>query len=170
MRVLIIATGGTFDRKYDPLYKKEGEALIFSKTYISEMLRRARVLVPTRILSPLTSLKTSPHITKKDREQIASVCKKATEKCIVITHGTDTIIETARYLEERAPDKTIVLTGAMIPYSMKNSDAFFNFGCAVTAAQILPAGAYIAMNGKIFPCSRVRKNFKRGIFEDFEEK
>jgi L-asparaginase len=102
----------------------------------------------------------------ENRRQILASCRKSRERHILITHGTDTMVETARLLGEAGLKKTIVLTGAMVPYAMGNSDAIFNLGCGLTAAQLQPEGVYIAMNGRIFSWDRVRKNYEQGTFEE----
>ena len=107
----------------------------------------------------------SLEMTIKHRELIASFCKKAKEKNIVITHGTDTMEKTARYLSKQVTNKTIVLTGAMVPYKFGSSDGLFNLGSALAFVQTLPPGVYVAMNGKYFHAGKVRKNKQKGIFE-----
>jgi L-asparaginase len=100
-----------------------------------------------------------------NRLQVLESCRRAPEDRIVITHGTDTMIETAGVLGQAALPKTIVMTGAMVPYIFNNSDAVFNLGCAVTAVQVLPAGVWVTMNGRVFPWNSVRKNRELGVFE-----
>ena len=107
-------------------------------------------------------------MTDEDREKILQSCKDCEEDKIIITHGTDTMVETAQVLGKNIKDKTIVLVGAMIPYNQEKSDALFNLGCAVSAVQILPKGVYIAMNGKIFSWDNVRKNKELGLFESIK--
>ncbi len=160
MSIRIFVTGGTFDKEYDEL---TGE-LFFKDTHIPQMLRlgRCRLQVEIRTLMMIDSR----NMTDEDREIIARNCIKTPEYKIVITHGTDTMVETAKYLAERVKDKTIVLTGAMIPYTFGSSDGMFNLGCAMAFVQVLPPGVYIAMNGRYFIHNNVRKNKKTGEFEE----
>ena len=159
MSVRIIVTGGTFDKEYNEL---TGE-LFFTKTHIKDVLNLGRCKLPLQI-TPLM-LKDSLFMTDADRENIYKTCAKVKEKSIVITHGTDTMELTARHLGERIKNKTIVLTGAMIPYKFGASDGIFNLASALSFAQALPFGVYVAMNGKLFTFDNVTKNKKRGIFE-----
>ncbi|HVM88419.1 MAG TPA: asparaginase domain-containing protein [Puia sp.] len=162
MPVRIFITGGTFDKEYNEL---TGE-LFFKETHLPEMLKRSRstVEVTVRTLMMIDSLV----MTAEDRELIAHQCRAATEKQIVITHGTDTMAETAAMLAEQVKEKTIVLTGAMIPYKFGSSDGFFNLGSALAFVQVLPPGVYVAMNGRYFNSGRVRKNKLTGQFEEIE--
>ena len=159
--IRIFVTGGTFDKKYDEIRGR----LSFGDTHLAEMLRlgRSRVPVSVRTLMMVDSLE----MTDADRELIVRNCAQCDETRIVITHGTDTMVETAAALADGAPGKTIVLTGAMIPYAFGSSDGLFNLGSALSFAQVLPAGVYIAMNGQHFPWDRVRKNRETGVFEAF---
>jgi L-asparaginase len=160
MTIRIFITGGTFDKEYNEL---TGE-LYFKNTHLQEMLTlgRNRTDVQLDTLFMMDSL----NMQESDREQIARHCIEAAESRIVITHGTDTMPETARYLESRITGKTIVLTGAMVPYKFGSSDGLFNLGSALAFVQTLPAGVYIAMNGRYFTASNVRKNKKLGTFEE----
>ncbi len=160
--IRLLVTGGTFDKEYDEIRG----TLYFADTHLPEMLEmgRCRVEVHVRTLMMIDSLE----MTDADRELIAHNCEEVTERHIVITHGTDTMVETARALAEKAPDKTIVLTGAMIPIAFGSSDGLFNLGGAITAVQVLPPGVYITMNGRVFPWDQVRKNRSTGIFEALE--
>jgi len=160
MSMRIIITGGTFDKYYDEI---RGE-LTFKETHLPSILRQARVTVP--IVLEINQLIDSLQMTDADRQRVLEASLRAPEQQIVVIHGTDTMVETARLLGEACPDKTIVLTGAMVPYSVIGSDALFNLGCGVMAVQLLPPGAYIAMNGRVFPWHSVRKNRERGFFED----
>ncbi|MDT8341948.1 MAG: asparaginase domain-containing protein [Longimicrobiales bacterium] len=162
MSIRIFVTGGTFDKEYDEIRGR----LFFRDSHLGEMLRmgRNRVEVEIRTLMMVDSLE----MTDGDRELIARSCAEAPEHRIVITHGTDTMVETARLLAERVPDRTIVLTGAMIPIAFGSSDGLFNLGGALTAVQALPAGVYITMNGRIFPWDDVRKNRETGVFETLD--
>src|SRR3954469_15034780 len=158
--IRIFITGGTFDKTYDEIRGR----LSFGDTHLAEMLRlgRSRVAVSARTLMMVDSLE----MTDADRELIVRNCAQCAETRIVITHGTDTMVETAAALADGAPGKTIVLTGAMIPYAFGSSDGLFNLGSALSFVQVLPAGVYLAMNGKCFPWDRVRKNRERGEFEE----
>lgn len=156
----VIVTGGTFDKAYDPI---KGE-LTFKASHLPEILERARVTVPVAIEQ--NQLIDSLQMQDENRKSVLEACARAAEERIVITHGTDTMAETARLLGPAGLDKTIVITGAMVPYQVQGSDALFNFGTAFSAAQLLPAGVYISMNGRIFRWDRVRKDRSRGVFEE----
>jgi L-asparaginase len=158
--IRIFVTGGTFDKQYNELTG----ALAFRETHLPEMLRlgRSRVHVSIETLMMIDSL----DMTAADRALIVDRCGRAAEAHILITHGTDTMVDTARALALAAPpDKTIVLTGAMVPYAFGSSDGLFNLGSALSFVQVLPPGVYIAMNGRYFPWDRVRKNKDTGVFE-----
>ncbi|MBI5210471.1 MAG: asparaginase [Elusimicrobia bacterium] len=159
MAVRIFVTGGTFDKEYN---ERTGE-LFFRKTHLPEMLRLGRCRVPVR-LSTLLMID-SLRMTGRDRRRILKSCLRAKEPRIVITHGTDTMVETAQVLGPGVKGKTVVLTGAMVPYKFGSSDGMFNLGSALSFAQILPPGVYIAMNGKCFSWNDVRKNKSKGEFE-----
>jgi L-asparaginase len=159
MSIRIVVTGGTFDKKYDEI---EG-ILTFKETQLPKILEQVRATVP--IVCETSQLIDSLHMTGEDRLRVLSICQKAPEKQIVITHGTDTMVQTAQVLGGAQLDKTIILTGAMVPYSVFNSDALFNLGCSVSAVQLLPAGVYIVMNGRIFTWDNVQKDRRRGVFE-----
>jgi L-asparaginase len=160
--IRIFVTGGTFDKEYNEL---TGE-LFFKETHLPEMLQRARctIDVTVRTLMMIDSL----HMTDEDRELIVHQCRAAEEDKIIITHGTDTMSVTARVLAEKIKDKTIVITGAMIPYKFGSSDGFFNLGGALAFAQTLPPGVYVAMNGRYFTWDNVRKNRQTGQFEELQ--
>lgn len=160
MQLKILVTGGTFDKEYDELTG----SLFFKETHVPEMLRLARCTVPVTIetLMMIDSLE----MTDGHRQQILDHCRHCTEQHIVITHGTDTMEITARYLGQAQLPKTIVLTGAMIPYKFGSSDGLFNLGSAMAFAEALPAGVYVAMNGRYFHWNRVTKNKQSGIFEE----
>lgn len=167
-RIRILVTGGTFDKAYDELTGQ----LFFKDTHVPEMLvlGRCKLDVDVRTLMMIDSLE----MTAADREIVIEQCRATPGNRIVITHGTDTIAETARALAEgftnkRLSDKTIVLTGAMIPYKFGSSDGLFNLGSALAFVQTLGTGVYVAMNGRCFPAGRVRKNKQTGIFEDADE-
>ena len=160
MAIRILVTGGTFDKEYN---ERTGQ-LFFKDTHIAEMLRlgRSRVEVTIRTVMMIDSLE----MTDADRALIVQNCVQSEENQIVITHGTDTMTETAAELARAVSGKTVVLTGAMIPYAFGSSDGLFNLGSALSFVQVLPAGVYIAMNGKWFLWDRVRKNRERGEFEE----
>jgi L-asparaginase len=157
--IRIFVTGGTFDKTYDEIHGR----LSFRDTHLPEMLTlgRSRVEVSVRTLMMIDSL----DMTGADRDLIVRNCAECAESRIVITHGTDTMVETAAALARGVSGKTIVLTGAMIPYAFGSSDGLFNLGSALSFVQALPAGVYIAMNGQHFAWDRVRKNRETGVFE-----
>ena len=159
MPIKIFITGGTFDKEYNEL---NGE-LFFKDTHLHEMLRlgRSKLELDIATLMMIDSL----DMTDADRERISHECSHATEDRILITHGTDTMAITASVLAEKVKDKTIVITGAMVPYKFGSSDGMFNLGSALAFVQTLPHGVYIAMNGKIFEGKNVRKNKSTGEFE-----
>jgi L-asparaginase len=159
MNVSIIATGGTFDKHYDEISGTLG----FSAGHLGEALQRARLtLPPTLIELPFLD---SLDMVDADRQRILASCRAEHAERIVIIHGTDTMRQTAEVLGTAALTKTIILTGAMIPYEIANSDALFNLGFAMGVAQVLAHGVYVAMNGQIFPWDHVQKNRQAGIFE-----
>ena len=157
--IKLIITGGTLDKHYNEL---NGE-LYFPETHLPAMLQQARCSVEFDVL-PLM-LKDSLEMTEADREKIKLACISSATQQIIITHGTDTMVETAKHLATIRHDKSIVLVGAMIPYTINQSDALFNLGCAVTAVQLLPAGIYITMNGKVFDWDQVNKDKQAGEFK-----
>ncbi len=159
MSIRILVTGGTFDKEYD---ERSGQ-LFFKNTHLTEMLRRGRcnVKVAVETLMMIDSL----DMTNKERGIIEKRCREAEENHIIITHGTDTMEVTGKFLSKEAIPKTIVLTGAMIPYKFGSSDGFFNLGSALAFVQTLPNGVYVAMNGQYFDAAKVRKNKEKGIFE-----
>jgi L-asparaginase len=160
MSIRIFVTGGTFDKEYNEL---NGQ-LHFQSTLLPELLKMGRSLLDTKVstLMMIDSLE----MTEAHRQAIADSCAATPEKQIVITHGTDTMCETARLLDNEKIDKTIVLTGAMIPIRFGSSDGLFNLGSALAYAQTLPPGVYVAMNGRCFNCNNVRKNKQTGYFEE----
>jgi L-asparaginase len=158
--IRVIVTGGTFDKQYDAI---RGE-LTFRDSHLPEILKRARVTIPVEI--ELNQLIDSLQMQDENRNSVLAACKKALESRIVITHGTDTMTTTASLLGKAALGKTIVLTGAMVPYQIQDSDALFNFGTAFAAVQLLEPGVYICMNGRVFDWKKVRKNRAIGVFED----
>ncbi|HKE25062.1 MAG TPA: asparaginase domain-containing protein [Bryobacteraceae bacterium] len=158
-RIRILVTGGTFDKEYNEL---TGE-LFFKATHVDDMLKlgRCRLTVEIETLMMIDSLQ----MTDADRSRILDRCVAAAESRIVITHGTDTVAETAAVLGRKLSGKTIVLTGAMVPYQFGSSDGMFNLGTALAFVQTLPPGIYVAMNGQYFLWDSVRKNRKLGVFE-----
>ena len=160
MSIRIFITGGTFDKEYNEL---NGQ-LYFKDTHMQELLEkgRCRVDVEIRTLMMIDSLE----MTDEDRELIVHQCESCEEDRIIITHGTDTMSETARILSQKVRGKTIVLTGAMIPIKFGSSDGLFNLGGALAFVQSLPAGTYVAMNGRFFNGDNVRKNRETGVFEE----
>jgi L-asparaginase len=162
MAIRIFVTGGTFDKEYNEITGQ----LFFKETHLPEMITRSRVTpeVAVSTLMMIDSLDMKPG----DRELIVNECNAAREDKIIITHGTDTMAVTAAVLAGKIPAKTIVLTGAMIPYKFGSSDGFFNLGCALAFVQTLPPGVYVAMNGRYFNWNNVRKNRQTGQFEELE--
>lgn len=158
--IKVFVTGGTFDKEYNELTAE----LIFKDSHLPEMLAlgRCRLNIDIRTLMMIDSL----DMTDADRETIAHNCLKTKEDKIVITHGTDTMVETARVIANKIKDKTVVLTGAMVPYKFGSSDGMFNLGSAFAFVQALPQGVYIAMNGRYFTHDNVQKNKKKGEFEE----
>jgi L-asparaginase len=159
MTLRLIATGGTFDKHYNEL----NGVLGFSESHMPEVIKRARLTIPValEVLPLLDSL----DMQDPDRQRILASCQAANEKAIVIVHGTDTMPQTAAVLGAANLGKTVVLTGAMIPYEIANSDALFNLGFACGVAQTLPAGVFVAMNGQVFSWNNVTKNRAAGVFE-----
>lgn len=160
MKIKLLITGGTIDKAYKEL---TGE-LSFIETHMVDMLNRGRCMADT--LSEVLFLKDSLEMTDPDREFILNKCLECDEKKIVITHGTDTMVETAQFLANKIKDKTVVLFGSMIPYSINQSDALFNLGVALSAVQLKQDGIYIAMNGRVFDFDKVQKDKSLGIFMD----
>ncbi len=160
MTIRIIITGGTFDKHYDEIRGN----LTFKDSHLPEILAFVRCTVPIEL--ELNQLIDSLDMQASNRQQILESCRRAPETRIVITHGTDTMVETAEVLGRAGLGKTIVMTGAMVPYIFTNSDAVFNLGSAITAVQVLPPGVWITMSGRVFAWDRVRKNRDRGIFEE----
>ena len=159
MPIRVFVTGGTFDKEYDELTGQ----LYFRSTHVDEMLRRGRcgLDIEVETLMMVDSLDMSG----AQRAAIVRACRECHEDQIVITHGTDTMVETAREIASGLKGKTVVLTGAMVPYAFGSSDGLFNLGSAFSFVQSLPHGVYIAMNGKSFPWDDVRKNRAEGVFE-----
>ncbi len=163
-QIRILVTGGTFDKEYDELTGR----LFFRDTHVEEMLRRGRARLDLAIDTVM--MIDSLEMDDAGRAAIVARCRDAAERAIVITHGTDTMVETAAAIASGlfgSPriDKTVVLTGAMVPYAFGSSDGLFNLGSALSFVQILPPGVYVAMNGRHFPWDAVRKNKQTGVFE-----
>ncbi len=165
--IRLFVTGGTFDKEYN---ERDG-SLSFKDTHLRDMLKlgRCRLDVEIRTLMMIDSL----DMDDEDRDVVLSQCRKCPQQRIVITHGTDTMEQTARLLGEHLADpgladKTIILTGAMIPYAFGSSDGLFNLGSALAFAQSLPVGVYVAMNGRFFAWDNVRKNRDAGVFEELD--
>lgn len=160
MPIKIFVTGGTFDKEYDEI---KGQ-LYFNETHLPEILRlgRCTLEIDIQTLMMIDSL----HMSPQDRESVVNECKGCENKQIIITHGTDTIVETAQMIAEAEIPKTIILTGAMIPYKFGSSDGLFNMGCALAFVQTLANGVYITMNGRYFVWNNVRKNREEGFFEE----
>ena len=158
MSLLVIATGGTFDKRYDPI----AGILGFGETHLHALLPLCRLNQPARVL--VLSLKDSLDMIEADRQAVLAACQAAPESQIVVIHGTDTMPETARVLADASLEKTIVLTGAMVPYDLAGSDALFNLGFAAAVAQIQGAGVFVAMGGQVFDGSAVRKDRAVGKF------
>jgi len=157
--IKLIVTGGTIDKRYNEL---NGE-LYFPETHLPVMLQQSRCKLDIELQSLM--LKDSLGMTETDREALRQACSAADAEQIIITHGTDTMVDSASYLAKSMTDKTIVLVGAMVPYMICQSDALFNLGCAMTAVQLLPAGIYITMNGKVFAWDKVMKDRQVGEFK-----
>ena len=160
MAITIFVTGGTFDKEYNEI---TGE-LFFKDTHIREILELGRAQLDVKIKKLM--LVDSLNMTNKDRGVVLENCVRAKDKKIVITHGTDTMTETAKFIAREKLKKTIVLTGAMIPYKFGSSDGLFNLGSAFAFAQTLPAGVFVAMNGRFFDWDKVVKNKNSGKFEE----
>ena len=160
MKIRILVTGGTFDKEYDELTGR----LYFRDTHVEEMLRRGRARLELSVETVM--MIDSLEMDDVGRATIVARCRAAAEHALVITHGTDTMVDTARALAAAGLDgKTIVLTGAMVPYAFGSSDGLFNLGSALSFAQVLPPGVYVAMNGQHFNWDAVRKNRETGTFE-----
>jgi L-asparaginase len=160
MRIRILVTGGTFDKEYDELTGR----LFFKDTHVPEMLRRGRCLLD--LVTETVMMIDSLELDDAGRMRIVERARECEEAAIVITHGTDTMVQTGRALAAAAlRNKTIVLTGAMVPYAFGSSDGLFNLGSALSFVQVLPPGVYVAMNGQHFQWNAVRKNTASGCFE-----
>lgn len=160
MAIRILVTGGTFDKEYDMINGK----LHFEDTHVPEMLQLGRCTMDIEVRTVM--MVDSLEMTDVDREILKHNCATVEEDKILITHGTDTMAETAAYLAKAKINKTIIITGAMIPYKFGSSDGFFNLGAALAFLQTLPVGVYVAMNGRYFNWDKVVKNKKTGYFEE----
>ena len=160
MAVRVFITGGTFDKEYNEITGQ----LYFNDTHMHDLLEMGRCRVPVEIRTLM--MVDSLEMTAEDRDLIVDQCIQCDEDKIVITHGTDTMSETAKVLAQKINNKTVVLTGAMIPIKFGSSDGLFNLGSALAFAQSLPAGVYVAMNGRYFTWDNVRKNKQTGMFEE----
>lgn len=161
--IRVFVTGGTFDKEYNMI---NGE-LYFQDTHLPEMFDRGRCSLDIRVTTLM--MIDSLEMTDDTRNVVLSNCKTAKEENIIVTHGTDTMTQTAKTLADAKLNKTIILTGAMIPYKFgASSDGFFNLGAAVAFAQALPFGVYVAMNGRYFNYDNVRKNKQTGFFEELQ--
>jgi len=160
MKTRILVTGGTFDKQYDELTGR----LFFKDTHVPEMLHRGRCRLDVGVETVM--MIDSLELDDRGRATIVERCRASEERAIVITHGTDTMVDTAQAIAAAGlTGKTIVLTGAMVPYAFGSSDGLFNLGSALSFAQVLAPGVYVAMNGQYFEWDRVRKNRASGIFE-----
>jgi len=157
--VRIIITGGTFDKHYDAI---KGE-LTFKESHLPAILEQARVTIPVAI--EVNQLIDSLHMTDEHRSRVLEACRAAPERSLVVIHGTDTMAQTAQVVGRAALGKTIVFTGAMIPYSVQGSDALFNLGFALAMSESLPPNAWVAMNGRVFAWDNVAKDKAEGVFE-----
>ena len=157
--IKVFVTGGTFDKEYNEL----NGSLYFKETHLFEMLELGRSRLDLSIETLM--MKDSLDFVDADRSLIATTCNNCNSNKILITHGTDTMTLTAEYLLKHCTGKTIVLTGAMVPYKFGSSDELFNLGSALAFVQVLSPGIYIAMNGKVFEAGRVKKNTDKGEFE-----
>ena len=163
MTIRLYVTGGTFDKEYNELTGQ----LYFKDTHVREMLRLGRCNLDLEIRTLM--MIDSQEMNEIDREMIRKSCAESSTERVVITHGTDTMADTARYLGERVQDKIIVLVGAMIPYTFGSSDGLYNLGSALAFVQTLPPGVYVVMNGRCFAWDNVRKNRATGLFEPLTE-
>ena len=162
MNLRIFVTGGTFDKEYNEL---DG-TLFFKDMHVAELLALGRCKLPVQVrtLMMIDSLE----MTDADRQTILDQCRACKEDRIIVTHGTDTMAETAKLLGSELKDKTVVLTGAMIPIKFGSSDGLFNMGTAIAYVQALPQGVYIVMGGRYFSWDNVRKNRQLGVFEELK--
>jgi L-asparaginase len=162
MSIRIFITGGTFDKEYNELTGK----LYFNDTHMNKLLDMGRCHVPVEVRTLM--MVDSLEMTDEDRQLILHQCNQCEEDKIVLTHGTDTMSQTALLLGEQIKNKTIIITGAMIPITFGSSDGLFNLGGAIAFAQALPYGVYVAMNGRYFNYNNVKKNKQTGMFEEIK--
>jgi L-asparaginase len=163
MRIRVLVTGGTFDKQYDELTGR----LFFRDTHVQEMLGRGRCRLDVAIETVM--MVDSLELDDAGRGRIVERCRSTVERAIIVTHGTDTMVDTARAIAEaNLRDRTVVLTGAMVPYAFGSSDGLFNLGSALSFVQVLAPGVYVAMNGQYFSWDKVRKNRASGVFEATE--
>ena len=162
-RIRVLITGGTFDKEYDEINGR----LLFKDSHLPEMLAlgRCKLDLDIRTLMMIDSL----DMTDADRDIIVEQCRASPESQIVITHGTDTMAETAKLIDGKVKNKTVVLTGAMVPYKFGSSDGLFNLGSAMAFVQTLSPGVYVVMNGRCFTANNVRKNKETGEFEEIQK-
>ena len=158
--IRILCAGGTFEKKYNEI----SQTLVFGETHIPEILGVGRCMLKVEV--EMIFLMDSLDMTDEHHLKIRERVEAAPEKHILITHGTDRMVKTTTVLAETVKDKTVVLTGSMIPYEFRNSDAEFNLGCAMAFVQALPPGIYVTMNGRVWPYNKVKKNLETGIFEE----
>lgn len=163
MALRIIATGGTFDKQYDPI----GGTLAFEDSHLPEILKTVRLSEPVEL--EIVTLIDSLDMGNEQREAILQACRHSTENRIIIVHGTDTMTETARIIGEEGLQKCIVLTGAMVPYSVSRSDALFNLGTAIMASSLLDNGTWIVMNGRVLSWKEAKKDKEKGVFVRIEQ-
>ncbi len=159
MTIRVVVTGGTFDKQYNEL----AGTLTFGETHVEQVLERGRCRLDVAV--QVLMMKDSLELQDADRARIVAAVRGCAESQVVITHGTDTMVETARAIASAVTGKTVVLTGAMVPFAFGSSDGLFNLGSALSFAQVLPAGVYVAMNGRWFAWDDVRKNRELGVFE-----
>lgn len=159
MTIRVVVTGGTFDKQYNEL----AGTLTFGETHVEQVLERGRCRLDVAV--QVLMMKDSLELQDADRARIVAVVRDCAESQVVITHGTDTMVETARAIASAVTGKTVVLTGAMVPFAFGSSDGLFNLGSALSFAQVLPPGVYVAMNGRWFAWDDVRKNRELGVFE-----
>jgi len=152
----VICTGGTLDKHYQPLTGQ----LVFDQSAVPQLLQTARIEAPVTQLLQIDSL----DMTDAHRQQVLTCCREVSERQLVITHGTDTMVDTAAVLAQAALEKTIVLTGAMVPASVNDSDGGFNLGFAIAAAKLAQPGVWVAMNATVFAWDQVRKDRQLGAF------
>ena len=160
MKILFIATGGTIDKDYP--HTKKGWAFEFGEPAVKHILEKIDPSFQYKIITPFQ--KDSLEMTDIDRKELSHLISSSNEEFIVITHGTDTMIETARYLDKKIGDKIIVITGAMRPERFSNSDAAANLGLAIGALNLIDSGIYIAMHGIVNPYNKIKRDMNSGKY------